>query len=453
MIKKFLALMLALSLACISTPAMAASAAEPALYRLVSRDARGNDTVLGSAVLLMERTVLLTTVWAAQADGGLYAIGSGGEFPIERGIRLPSDGDLLLLELGKESPAAPLLLGSSDTDDLVSVGIRGDGTVISADVRHVTTVPYRGETCLLLTAEEDLLPGSVILGANGGLAGIVVAEYGEGAGRYVALPAENVYQLLAEDTQSMEESWQESALPDGSSWLKDVSVTAKPGKLLVDWSASEIEDLSEDSVFEVFFADMANPYYSYVQVDESERQAELPAVPGREYMVWVQHAHGEAAIDTYRPDEFAVQVRTEDAQPMELYSYADTTFYLGALPAEQAEDVDGLVPPLEAMTAEALSDPTTALCLQAVSTYEIDQTTEAALLVTLFTPEGFVFMEDAGFIYEPSLAKEDIWHVDVTELFSDYSLYNGTGSLTSGEYTLAYYLDGCLANSLQWTLP
>lgn len=452
MMKKLLALMLAVTLACLSVPAMAAGAAEPALYRLVSRDARGNDTVLGSAVLLMERTVLLTTVWAAQADGGLYAIGSGGEFPIERGVRVPSDGDLLILELDKESPAAPLLLGSSDTDDLVSVGIRGDGTVISADVRHVSTVPYRGENCLLLTAEEDLLPGSVILGANGDLAGVVVAEYGEGAGRYVAMPAETIYQLLAEDTQSMDEGWQES-LPDGSSWLKDVSVTAKPGMLLVDWSASEIENLSEDSVFEVFFADMANPYYSYVQVDGSERQAELPAVPGREYMVWVQHAHGEAVTDGYRPDELAVQVRTEDAAPMELYSYADTTFYLGAVPAEQAENVEGLVPPLEAITAEALSDPTTALCLQAVSTYEIDQTTEAALLVTLFTPEGFVFMEDAGFIYEPSLAKEDIWHVDVTELFGDYSLYNGTGSLASGEYTLAYYLDGCLANSLQWTLP
>lgn len=449
MMKKLLALMLAVTLACLSVPAMAA---EPALYRLVSRDARGNDTVLGSAVLLMERTVLLTTVWAAQADGGLYAIGSGGEFPIERGVRVPSDGDLLLLELDKESPAAPLLLGSSDTDDLVSVGIRGDGTVISADVRHVSTVPYRGENCLLLTAEEDLLPGSVILGANGDLAGVVVAEYGEGAGRYVAMPAETIYQLLAEDTQSMDEGWQES-LPDGSSWLKDVSVTAKPGMLLVDWSASEIENLSEDSVFEVFFADMANPYYSYVQVDGSERQAELPAVPGREYMVWVQHAHGEAVTDGYRPDEFAVQVRTEDAAPMELYSYADTTFYLGAVPAEQAEDVEGLVTPLEAITAEALSDSTTALCLQAVSTYEIDQTTEAALLVTLFTPEGFVFMEDAGFIYEPSLADEDIWHVDVTELFSDYSLYNGTESMASGEYTLAYYLDGCLANSLQWTLP
>ena len=78
--KRLLAVLLAMLLALGCLPAHAESI--PAgLFRLICRDAQGQDTLLGTAVLI-EGSTLLTAASAARCDGQLLAVGPEDEYAV-----------------------------------------------------------------------------------------------------------------------------------------------------------------------------------------------------------------------------------------------------------------------------------------------------------------------------------------------------------------------------------
>lgn len=440
MLQRILTLLMAMLL--LAAPAYAEGTGSDALYLLVSRDAEGVETPLGSAVLFMDQTTLLTTVWAAQASGELYAVGAGGTLAIAQGTKPSAESELALLTLETASPAAPLTLGAV-SPALTTLGFASSGDALVQPAAYLSYMPYGDIYTLLYTAPAALLPGCVLLDPSGGLAAITTATYVEGVNRYVAITADDI---------NAEISAGEASTPEGVSWLTGFTVMPGAGSFTVDWSACDLTCDQEDCVIGLFFADTENPYFSFLTAEE-EGSTQLCVTPGRTYSVWVQHGHGEISTAVQRPAEAAVTVTVPEAVPFDQYQYQDSEIYLGSVPASEAEAaLTTKVAPMEAVTAATLSDPDMAIFLQAASSYTISETAEADLLVVLATPEGYTFDYLGLFIFDITLQDNDVWNVDVSPLFDDYLAFNETGMMASGDYTLSYYLDGALANQISWTL-
>lgn len=438
MLKRLLLLLLALML--LVPAAQADVPGSDALYLLIARDDQGNETPVGSAVLYQSPSTLLTTVWAAQTSGELYAAGQGGTVRITGAHRPHEQSELVLLQLETPSPATPLNL-STQSSELTVLGHQGSQAV--SGLIAYPSYGYYGELpAAVFTAPAPLMPGSVLLNSYGELAGITMATHLEGINRYVALTSE---EILTEFTSA-------GAKTDGVTWLEGFTVTPGIGQVTVDWAAALPECPEEDCVISLFFADASNPYFSYLTPEEGT-SFDLCLTPGRTYDVWVQHAHGEIAITAQRPQEYAVTATVGETEPFALFDYQDHEIYLGSVSLAEAEAaLTQKVPPMESITKDALTDPDTAIFLQVSSSYTIEETSEAGLLLTLFTPEGYAFDHLGLFIFDTTLQNEDVWNVDITGLFADYTAFSPSGEMLSGDYALRYYLDGALANEILWTL-
>lgn len=439
MLKRMLALVLAMML--LPLAACAQEQTCDALYLLVSRDAQGNDTPLGTAVVFMESSVLLTTTGFAVGDGTLYAVGKGGALAVNGAAALPDINGLMLLSLESPSPAAPIGQGRLE-GALTILGSSKDGTIVSSAIDHPSYMPYNKDYLLLYTAGTSLLPGSIVLDSSGGLACMTLAAYSEGLNRYAGV----LYDSISAAMKSTK-----AAPPEGVSWVTGFTATAGAGEFTVDWSACDLNCEKEDCVIGVIFANVNNRYFSYRKAEGSSVQ--IHAVPGETYRVWVQHAHGDLDVSASRYADEAVTVVLPQAVPFTKYAYTDLEMYLGAVPAAVAEDyINVRVPALEEITAQTLTDPEQAIFLQLHSTYDIDHTFQRDLVVALTTPEGYIFDYASQFIFDLTLQRSDVWNVDITRLLQDYLAFNGTGVMSPGQYALRYYLGGEMANELLWTL-
>ena len=429
MLKRFLSMLLALLL----MTACAQAETADALYLLVDRNAGGADTPLGSAVLYQDQTTLLTSVWAlAQLEGDLYAVGADGTYAAVDAVG--EDKELVTLALEAPSSAQPLQPGSTGTT-LYALGHNAASQQVEGQVQHLTTMPYDYDaTAMLFTAPDSLLSGSALVDEAGQLFGIILGGYGEGVNRYVAMP-------MAETGLG------EQAV----SWLTGFTVEAEAGYLHVDWSGCDHTCDTGNCVTSVFYADTQNPYYSYFM--EEETSVDILVAPGRSYQVWVQHAHGDVAKNVERPAEAAVLATTPAAEAFDRYDYKDSSIYLAAVPLAEEEDyINRHIPPMETVTAETLADAESAIFMQVVSSYAVEEVQYCDLYLVLTTPEDYAIGYAAEFAFEPSLQERDEWNAEVYSMLDDYLAYNDTGDFAPGEYTLCYYLDGALANQLKWVL-
>lgn len=441
MLKRILALLTALLL-CPILSAQAEDAASP-LYLLVHQNEAGEATPAGCGVVYLLPDLLLTTRWALQGPGTLLAVGDSGTLPVEEIAPLGPNSELVLLLLSGETGAKPVSL-SSEARQLFCAGYRSSGDPVCMPAGHVTPMLLDGLPSLQFSAEEALLPGSVLLDAAGQLAGLTVARYGEGEGRFAALTGSAIYAELC--------SYQEAKTAAKPVGLQGFTAVVQDGCLLVDWTACTA-DLDPDSTLKVFFAAENNPYYSSTSAKVSEGSILLPVVPGLAYSLWLMPEAGEAQADLPQREPPAMTADVPEAKPFELFGYQDTEMYLGILPAGKALAEDEDLPRLEPVTAQALADADSQLLLQVTSTYPaLEQQQEALLLFVLTTPEGHAFAYEATYIFDPSLALGDTWRASVSGLFTDYITLNGTGAFAPGEYTLGYYLDGALASQITFTL-
>lgn len=423
--KRLMILLLALLLA---LPALGEEESS-ALYLLLLQDASGEMQPIGSAVLYGDASTLLTTAPIAKAEG-LCAQGAGGTLSIT--AMKPMENDMTLLTLEQPSPAAPMSL-NLETSPAMVLGHDMAGNACTSTLSDMTVMPYGNGYALVYTAQQAMLPGSILVDSSGIFCGAALATYGEGINRYVATTDQAL-----------------TGLQYGVSWISGFSVTYAQGLLTVDWSACDLSCDQESCVISLFVQDIKNPYFTYYIVKEGTL-AELLLPPGRSYQLWLQHAHGEAQPSTTLPENRSFAAEIPSPGTFTLYDYQTAAIYLSTVPAAQSAASDNIyLPPAQNITRETLLDPESAFFLQVRSTYAVQQQESALLAVSLTTPEGYSFHAEGQFLFQPELQQQDDWNVNITDLLDAYLSY--CGQLSSGDYTLSYYLDGAIGAQYYFTL-
>ncbi len=439
-LKYLTALLCAVLMAMVFLPAQAQEALSP-IYTMVSVDAQGGMTPLGTAVLVEDAATLLTTIWAAQPDGQLMAVGSGGALAVTE-IRQP-DGKspLLRVTLAQPSPAQPAALGTAE-GPLIIRGVTAEGAAFSAPARHVIVTPLDGASCLLYTGIAGTLPGAVLTDAQGNIAGMAVATYTEGVHRYVAYTAEKIGAVLRGETA------RNAPAAEGINWLNGFTAAVEHGMMTVDWSGVIPAEGAEDSAFTLFWVDGANGYYTYAPLDWAEGSAEVSVLPGHTYLMWLQQSMtGE--VDTSSFPQAALITEAPATQPFTAMDFVNAASCLACTDAaEEPENLD-LLPPMEDITAARLRDEGLRLYLQVTNTYQTQGQREALLTVALTAPDGSCYWDTDGYMFLPELGENDNWFMEVTALFRDCEQFTG---FVSGPYTLAYYLDGQLGGEVTFVL-
>ena len=442
MMKKILAF---LCLLCLLAGAMPAGAEELSpVYVLMSITPAGEQTPLGTAVLVGDSSTLVTTQWAAMAPSGLYAVGCGGTLAIAR-VSVPASGsDLVTLTLREPSPAQPVQLGEAD-DALTCLGIRrGETQPESCTAEGLTMAVFEQSACMLYTGLAGMLPGALLFNGQGQLAGLTMAAYGEGLNRYVAYPADVLQARLSGEGPADTAPVQEQVR-----LLTGFDVAAERGEMTVRWDALDLPEQPEGSAVYLLWQDTGNDYVSYGTVDWEEGYATFACVPGRSYWVWLQQSlTGEVNPASLSPLT-ATLAEMAQTEPFNGYGFHNEIMYLTSVPVDQEYGDTEQIPPLGDFTAAGLAAEGFCCYLQAVDVYEVAEEQTTTLVIALQAPDGSVYTELAGYIFMPEMNGSDTWHADITELVRDCMSYSGG---LSGEYPLAYYLDGQLAASFIFTL-
>lgn len=437
--RRFFSLIIALVLALMLLPAQAEAQSPDALYRIVLRTETGDET-LGTGVLFGSNTSLLT-VKGCWAEGDLYAIGVDGEHEVSYRGEI-AGSQLILLGLAEESAAEPLQITKSEyllDYKLYGAAAAGQFTAQDVSLSRATVLDGRGE--VLLTAEEGLLPGAVMLGEDGGIACLTVSQHGEGLGVYTAMVDATLTELLGN-----------GEIPDAPHLLRGFFVDVKDGQLVIDWTAA-CGSVTEETVFNVYTSIVTNTYLSYDKVTGGETTSIFPAVPGTQVMVWIVRSEGELSENIF-PESYsdAAFVTIPEAKPYTEYGFRNLR--CGVTPGEPGKEgtaADFL--PQQPLTRESLSDRDAPIYFQTEDTYTVtEEDDDHTLLVALYTPEGYVFSYHSGYVFMPEMNGSDLWMSDISEIFAAYEQFAEGELWPAGAYEIVYYIDGCEAARIPFSL-
>ena len=343
------------------------------------------------------------------------------------GQNLPQRGTWPMMPYGDSVKASACIVRSGDAD-----GGRTDRRVRSA-----ASMEWKGRRCLLLDLEGDTCPGAAVLNDRGELAGMVVAEYAEGIHRVLALPAEELVQGISEAG---------SILSNLSAWgdpPEGFSVTAEKNDVTIDWSAMTLPDHAEGESLYLVVADIGNDYLNYYPADMPDRRIRMILTPGR---VYVSGIVASAESPDEHPEQYAVTV-IPAAETLTEYGFRPTLTAIAEMPADaKAEQAPG---PVTEVTEELLRSGRA--YFYSASAYEVEEETPGkTLLVTLTDPEGNNYRYESAWIYAPEYMQEDIWYVPLSE--TGLTRFLDEGGYPRGEYQMAYYVDGDLADTITFEL-
>lgn len=458
MLKRVLVLFLALLLAAACLPA-AAEANVPPVYRIVLRTEAGDET-LGSGVLFRSADTLLT-VQAVLRDGSLYAAGADGEFALRYAGQIIGTG-LALLTLDGRSSAVPLELTASATAALTLYGADAQGAA-AWPVTLARTDADENYGSVLLSSAEGLLPGAVLLGEDGGIAAIVTSQRGEGRGVYEALTGTAMASALggvrpgaAPEAGNAPAAGETPAAAENADagLVYEVFASYADGAVTLDWTDSAGYPEGDDVYFSVFFSIGANLYYNYIPVPLGATVQKITVPPGKNVFCWVAYSRGEHVKNMMPGDEQDALAVVDTGKVMlqtdNGYRNVSSSVTVAA-PGLSAEPSLPLVP----LTREALADERLTVYYQTEDTYQVTQASEDhLLLLTLYTPEGYVFCEEGRYSYMPELCASDAWVYDVGALFDAYLAFGMLDDgLPAGEYKVICYIDGKLGGGAVFTLP
>lgn len=379
-----------------------------------------------SPSLLPEKTDNLAVTdgvntWQAEAvlpdSDGLLAM-----VLFDREEKTAAAGPWELMSAGRSVPASDCIVRYAD-----AMQSRINRAVLASE-----SIAWRERSALLLTLAEQVPAGSPVLTGDGQLAGIVVAEWAEGKNRAVALPPEEIYSFLLETLDKL------SFLPDWTDAPEGFTVTMKKNKVTFDWSGMDLPDPPEGEKWYLVFTDTGNSYLTYYPVEKRHSFTEV-LTPGRFYAAGMM-----ACADT--PDampEKLVFFLVPQAERLTKYQFTPVETAI-------AESTDGKTPvPVAEVTRELLRSDRA--YFYSHSTYNVIGTFgDLSLLVTITDPNGMNHRYESSWIYSPDYMKKDIWYTSLKEMglteLLDLSGY------PDGVYTVAYYVDGDLADSFEFTL-
>ena len=210
-----------------------------------------------------------------------------------------------------------------------------------------------------------------------------------------------------------------------------------------DWSGMTLPEKAEGENLYLVIADLANDYLNFYPAETEMRTFSALLAPGR---VYVSGILASAQSPSDLPEHFEVTV-VPPAQKLTEYGFHPILTAVAEMPAD-AKDGDIPVPVTE-VTEELLRSGNA--YFYSASAYEVDGQVEGkTLLVTLTDPQGNVYRYESSWLYAPEYMKEDVWFIPLTESGLIWSL-NQDG-YPKGEYQMAYYVEGELADSFTFEL-
>lgn len=491
MLKRLWTLLLALLLLAGLTPAHAQESASPVVALL-----DGAGQAVGQGILLGDGTELLLPMSLTDAAGlqvspGIALTGLAAQSAEAAVARLNSKAGEAL-PLAAEDPAV-----FSQVQAVNAAGAAGDCTVL-------TWVSLEGGWGFTFRDESGAAEiGGALLNDRGEVAGMVLGTWAELPNAKVALGAEAIAALQAaagadviaalpeaeapaapdakqDEPATPGEKQAEPATPDekknepagpgekkdeptapgekqdepgkpgaqeGTVFLKDVALTMRGAdEMEVDWAGSDITDLRGDSTFLVYYGDVDTPYVWIVEATAQESSCMVDVIPGRTYMVWVQHGHGQVDSSlTPSEAEIATCVQYLDvpeASAFNKYGYTQDDMYL-CLVSDSGE----AQPAASTFTDAELSRRGQSLTLNVTSCYRVRQDVEASLAVSVITPLGECYDTWGGFLFEEAL-EEDVWNISLNGIQDTYLEYNQ--NWTPGVYLVTVYFDGAWVAETQF---
>ena len=314
---------------------------------------------------------------------------------------------------------------------------KADGGRTDCGVRNAASMDWKGCRCLLLDLEEEAPLGSAVFNAKGELIGMVAAGYAEGLNRVLALPAEEIARGMTEAGNLLTGLYSWGDPPEG------FRVTNEKNFLTVDWSDMTLPEKKEGEEIYLVIADIGNDYLNFYPAEVPERKLQLILAPGR---VYISGILASASRPSDFPEHYEVTVIPR-AQQLTDYSFRPTLTAIAEMPegAKEGEEPG----PVTVVTEELLRSGRA--YFYSASTYEVtERIPDKTLLVTLTDPKGNCYRYESSWVYAPEYMQEDIWYISLTETGLTYSL--DQDGYPHGEYQMAYYVDGDLADAFTFEL-
>jgi len=398
-------------------------------------DARGIPAVsLGNGVML--------TAWAALPEDRTDLTLVRGDARQDVKAAVPDEEGLLavlLYDAAEGSPAAeeldvmPLGTTVAAADCRVRLPEGRDVAVLDADSLY-----WQGRRCLLLTLREDAPLGCPVLTPAGDLAGLLIAVWGEGPHRMLALAAEEIAGdvIAAGDKVRGLDAW--GRAPEG------FTVTLDKNQAVLDWSGMTLPETAEGESLYLVTADLGNRYLSYQPADEAERSLSMLTAPGRVYAAGILASR---ETPDRLPEELAVFV-PGPAEPLTAYDFEpiETT-------VAERRAANGYLSAPEPVTEVTEEDLRAGrVYFYASSSYRLPEggAPRESLLVTLTDPQGTVHCYESVWYYDPALQENDTWYISLRE--AELTAFLDESGYPPGVYSLAYYVGGDLAGQTAFEL-
>ena len=437
--RKLLSILIVLAMMCTAGTVFAETGAD--LYDLYDK-ADGERTWIGTAVPIMDGVAVTSPVGLPEKVAGAEIWDGTGYRAVS--LVLPvADGKVLVLlhETDGIKPGIP----SYDRTQADTVPKAGDLIARSGDwmrsrinraVYDLSVITWNNREAYLLTLSGDTPVGSPLVTADGKLAGLVTAEYAEGANRYVALPVKEINSCLQEAAMLLDTPEADNR-PDG------YTVTMDGNLVTFDWSGMKLPETAEGEKLYHIVADSESSYLNYTEVTEELTQVKMLLTPGRTYISGLAGFKGKPDD---LPDRMAITAVPE-AEPMTEYGFRSVTFAIAEMPEDAPE---GTMPTPVTEVTEALLRSGRA-CMYSVSSYTVDEVPEScSLLVSLTAPDGSNFRYESAWYYDPSIMEKDEWYTSLADM-GLLDMMNANG-YPEGTYEMSMYIDGKLADSLSFEL-
>lgn len=424
------------------TAAETADNREPDLLDIWQTDGESR-TWITAAVQAVDGILLTSPVLLPEKTDSLIVSDGQNEWKVEAVIT-DNAGVMAMVFFDTEKTAprqtAWPLMSYGDSAEASTCLVRfgnADGRRVDCGIQNAASVKWKDCSCLLLDLEEEVPLGAAILNAKGELAGLVVADYAEGQNRVLALTVVEIARGITDVG---------TTLGRLSSWgnpQEGFHVTAEKNLVTVDWSAVTLPEKAEGETLFLVVADTGNDYLNFYPAEAPDKKIKMLLTPGRIYVSGIL-ASAEAPSDL--PECYEVTAIPK-ARKLTEYSFRPTLTAIAEMPEnvkeEQAPD------PVTEVTEELLRSGRA--YFYSASAYEVtEKITDKTLLITLTDPEGNNYRYESVWMYAPEYMQEDVWYISLTGSGLTYSLdQNG---YPHGEYQMAYYVDGDLADAFTFEL-
>ena len=418
----------------------AESPAAPDLYDVYEATETGTRWIANAAPV-MEGKALAVGLRTAAENPRLIL--SDGRRQWEATAAVPTAGGLVtvILYTRDETAETPIytMTEPDGTLDLTGCRVRfGDalGSRINRAVLSASMITWMEHECMLMTLSGEAEIGAVIRTGDGGMAGMIAAEYAEGQHRYVALTSGELFRCMMEASAILS-GMQQYSPPEG------FSVTAEGNEVTFDWSGMALPAPGEGEKLFLVIAESQGTYYSYYPAEDM-LQVTIVLTPGRTYLAGMTVCKG--APDGL-PEQAAV-FSLPAAERVTEYGFRSLVCAIAEMP--EGGLPDGAMPtPVTEVTEELLRSGRA--CFYSLTRYEIAEAGDVrTLLITLTDPNGNNYRYVSGWTYDPAYMARDEWYVtmDSTGLLE---LLN-RAEYPRGTYRIDMYIGGKLADSFSFEI-